>query len=586
MPVAWQNSLAVLLGIVFSLALGIALDVALGGRTIAVSVISGMFLSLLAVVGPFFMALRLILGVGLLMVTTAALAVVAVGHAWIAVAGIVVVVFCATVWTAIPLVGALLGTFPTMGYLIILAKGETFTGGASAGRTALAAAMGLAAAVVVLLILSGRDVRKVSRGLVAKAWAPGVTGQQQGSILMVLRLDFATRELMTLCYEAIQARIARGRLAGEKDTDAYAAGLAAQNSIAATVAPRGPMVPREVEPSIDGPMATMATASTDATGRDATYAWRQWQNMIERAVDLLAGRRGPSTIAFSGASLTRAALRSVLRPESASFRYGVQRALALGVAVFIMVRIGTPDFYWVLLTMFSVLQTNASATLSRAVQYAFGTWIGAVAALGVGLVIPKNLALYVAAGLMVAGFAWIERNYMVMCVAIASAVVLLVGSPGGDYLKWAGLRALDVTAGALVAIAVSTFVLRVRPDPDKHVTKSRDALLAAVAQTQLRVTNPALDTHGVLGAEARFMEAISNLRADIDIMHDNSSASEQLAALADAHEQVLAFASVVFEGGIDGDGQEAAESRVAVDKALDKLDTQIEGIQMPTPAVV
>ncbi|MGV1037057.1 MAG: FUSC family protein [Candidatus Nanopelagicales bacterium] len=586
MPVAWQNSLAVLLGIAISLVLGLSLDNFLGGRTLLVSAITGMFLSLLALVGPFFMALRLILGVGLLMIVTTGLAVVAVGHAWLAVLGMVVVVFCATVWTAIPLVGTSLGTFPTMGYLIILAKGEEFTGGASAGRVALASAVGLLSAIIVLFILSGRDLRKVSRSLVAKAWGPQTSGQQQGSVLMVLRLDFATRELITLCYEAILARIARGRLDDEDATEAFAAGVAAQNSIAVAIVPSGPLVPREVDPSIDDAMATMVTQSKKASGEHVGQAWTQWHAAIERAVGLLAGRVGPSKVAFSGGSLTKAALRSVLRPESASFRYGVQRALALGVAVFIMVRISTPDFYWVLLTIFSVLQTNASATLTRAAQYAFGTWIGAVAALGVGLIIPQQLAAYVAAGLLIAGFAWMTRNYMAMCVAIAAAVVLLVGSPDGDYLKWAGLRALDVAAGALIAIAVSTFVLRVRPDPNKHVAKGREALLASVDQIRLRATDPTLDSRAVLGAEARFMEAVGNLRADIDSPHASGAASAQLDALTVTHDQVLAFTAVVFEGGIDGEGKRVAETRMAVDKGLDKLDNQIKRIQMPTePAV-
>lgn len=75
-------------------------------------------------------------------------------HNSLAVLGMVVVVFCATAWTAVPLVGTLLGTFPTMDYLIILAKGDEFTGRASAGGAALAAAFGLLAAIVVLFVLS------------------------------------------------------------------------------------------------------------------------------------------------------------------------------------------------------------------------------------------------------------------------------------------------------------------------------------------------------------------------------------------------------------------------------------------------
>lgn len=580
MPVAWRNSLAVFLGIVTAGVLGSLLDSGAGQKTMPVAIVTGMFLSLLAVVGPFFMSLRLIIAVGALMVVTNSLAVVAAGQPWIAVVGVVILVFCATVWTAIPLVGRLLGTFPTMTYLIILAKGQTFTGGASAGRVALASAVGVLSAIIVLLILSGRDHRKVTRGLVAKAWDPQISWDKQGSILLVLRLDMAGRFLVSLTYDAILSRIARGRLKESDHPTTFADGLAAQAAIATTVKAGGPLVPRTVAPPTGPALAAMASAS-QAAGPVATgYAWTHWRRALERAVGTLAGSQPPRKVQFSGGSLTRAAVKSVMRPESASFRYGVQRALALGVGVFIMVRLSSPDFYWVLLTIFSVLQTNASATISRSAQYAFGTWIGAVAALIVGLLIPQQAATYVAAALLVAGFAWLTRNYMVLCVAVAAAVVLLVGSPDGDYLKWAGLRALDVTAGALVAIAVSTLVLRVRPQPQLHIAKAKGALASSAQQIRSRMTDPGLDSEGMLLAQTRFMQAAINLQSDIDSMRQSAAVVEALDDLQECRDRVTALASVVFEGDVDGTDAAAAESRAAVSSGLNELEARVDGIQL------
>ncbi|MBP7972192.1 MAG: FUSC family protein [Candidatus Nanopelagicales bacterium] len=580
MPVAWRNSLAVFLGILTSGALGLLLDRGAGQHTMPVAIVTAMFLSLLAVAGPFFMSLRLIVGVGTLMIFTNGLAVVAVDHAWIAVLGMVIVVFCATLWTAIPLVGGLLGTFPTMSYLILLAKGQVFTGGASAGRVALASAVGVLSGILVLLIMSGKDRRSASRGLVAKAWDPQISWNEQGSILLILRLDVAGRFLLSLTYDAILSRIARGRLQESDDPTAYAAGVASQRSIATTIAATGPLVPRIVEPPTDSALAAMATASKDADAATTSYAWIHWRGALERAVATLAGSKPPRKVQFSAGSLTRAAAGAVARPESASFRYGVQRALALGVGVFIMVRSSAPDFYWVLLTIFSVLQTNASATFTRAAQYAFGTWIGAVAALILGLLIPRQAAVYVAAGLLVAGFAWLARNYMWLCVAIAAAVVLLVGSPNGDYAKWAGLRALDVTAGALVAIAISTLVLRVRPQPQLHISKAQEALRLAAQQISLRMTDPGLGSDGMLLAQTRFMQAAINLQSDIDSMAESTAVAGSLDELKDGRDRVLALASVVFDGGVDGGGTAAAASRTAVSNALKDLADQIDSVHL------
>jgi len=250
-PVSWHSSIGVLFGLVIAAGLGQLLDLVDGGKTVPVSCIAGMFLGLVAVMGPFFMSLRLVIAVGLLMTLTSGLAVVAGQHPWLAVAGMVVLVFVGTVWTSIPLVGSMIGNFPIIGFLLILAKGQAFTGGAAAGRVMLATVAGLIAALIVLVVFSGRDPRGPTRGLVAKAWGPLATSRQQGSMLGVLRLDSAPRALITVGQAAILAMIARSWLEAEKDTDAYRAGIEAQAAISSALLPRGPIVGRTVTPSVD-----------------------------------------------------------------------------------------------------------------------------------------------------------------------------------------------------------------------------------------------------------------------------------------------------------------------------------------------
>lgn len=190
-PVAWQNSLAVGLGILFGAIFGLLVDRLTGDNTVLLSGLCGMFLGLLTVIGPFVMALRLVLTSGVLMILVAALGVAAVDRPWLAVAGMVFLVFVATLWTALPTVGMLLGTFPTIVYLLILAKGSTLTGSADEVRAMLGAAAGLLGAIVTLLILTGPDIRKQTRRVAAKAWSPDVTWSELGTILPVLRLDAA-----------------------------------------------------------------------------------------------------------------------------------------------------------------------------------------------------------------------------------------------------------------------------------------------------------------------------------------------------------------------------------------------------------
>lgn len=578
MPIAWRNSLAMLLGIALGAGLGLALDNAIGGQTVLISFLTGMFLGLVSVTGPFIMSLRLVLGVGVLMILTSGLAVVAIGNAWIAVISMVFVTLVATLWTAIPMVGGLLGVFPTILFLLILAKGETFTGGSSAGRVMIGTAAGVVASLIVLVVMSGWDARRMTRRMAAGAWSPAVSWAQLGSILTILRLDAAPAALVSVTQAGIIAMIGRNWLEADKDSDAYASALRAQAGIASALLPRGHIVPRVVDPPVTRSQDAMKAAGKAAEDRKSAYAWDRWESSISHASSVLAGRRAPQKATFDSLSILAVLVGSVLHPESASFRYGVQRAVALGVATFVMIQWDAPDFYWVLLTLFSVMQANARATLSRSLQYAFGTWLGAVGAVVLSLVLPTAVVSLFAMLLLVTGFAWMTRNYAMMCVAVAAAVVLIAGAPDGEYLKWAGLRALDVTAGVVIALLVSSFVLRVRAEPELHTRQARDALLSVVEQLRGRVQNPAEGTTHTLADEGAYLRASANLQADLLLMKDPTVAADENQRLQDANNHILALASVVFAREAGRDGLTGPHAKALIDQALDTLDSRIRTI--------
>ena len=458
------------------------------------------------------------------------------------------------------------------------AQGQTLTGGGVAGRVMLGSVVGVVGGLVVLVAFSGWDPRKATRGLVAGSWGAGATGQQQGAALQVLRLDSAPRSYVSLVRAAVIARIARNRLESDSATSTYQYGTAAQETIAATVLPRGAMVPRPVPTSVDDARHEMQAASTSAPDRAVVYAWERWQASLGYASAILTGRTVPRADTITGGTLTAEMVRSVLHPESASFRYGVQRAVALGIATFVMLSTDLPEFYWVLLTIFAVMQTNAVATQARAVQYAVGTWIGALAAVALSLVLPSVVLGVLAVALLAAGFAWMVRNYLIMCVAIAAAVVLLVGSPDGQYLQWAGLRALDCTVGALTAVAVSAFILRVRPHPELHVEQARDALLTTLARLRAGLADEHVDMAPVLASQASLQRALSNLRSDIQLTRDSDWATEQLAQLTDVNDRVIALGSVVVERAGSRSAEDRRSDEVLVSKGLDDAERRVRAI--------
>ena len=54
-PIAWRNSLGMLLSMSVGAGLGLLLDSATGGQTVLISLLTGMFLGLVSVTGPFVM---------------------------------------------------------------------------------------------------------------------------------------------------------------------------------------------------------------------------------------------------------------------------------------------------------------------------------------------------------------------------------------------------------------------------------------------------------------------------------------------------------------------------------------------------
>lgn len=568
-----------LISIVIAAVLGFLLDQMTGQQTVIVSMMTGMFLGLLSVSGPFFLSLRMVLMVGALMVLTCGMAVVGAQNAFVAVLGMVLVVFIATLWRAIPLLGQLLGAFPTILYLLILARYQTFTGGADAWHVMLGVLPGIAAALIVLVAFNGWDPRKATRRAAAGSWGDDISWSQLGTVIALLRFDNAPRSLLAVVQSGILAMVARTWLKPQQEQPPFTSGLAGDHAIAGALIPRGAIVPRTVGPAVPQAMTDLSAAGSAAQSTHEKYAWNRWHAALDYASSVLAGTRTANSLAFTNRSVSDILLRSVLHPQSASFRYGVQKALALGAATFILVNSDLPNFYWVLLAIFSVMQANVTATFNRSLQYAVGTWVGAVAAVALSLVLPPLVLGLLGGVFLIAGFAWMVRNYMVMCVAVAASVVLLTGAPDGQYVNWAALRALDVTVGVLVALAVSTFVFRVRAQPTEHVADAQRALLAAVSQLRDRLEDPQHSGRSSLTAESSFLLATANLEADMQLLKNAGPVAAQLAELQDCNSHVLALASVIFGGTGSPLDEEPEKLAALLQHSLEQLDARIRAIE-------
>lgn len=612
-------SLGIALGIVLAAVIGVAAAPLLGSTTIAVGILTALFLSVIATNVPTALALRLILINGLLMIIMVGLAVVTRDTPVLAALCVMVFLMAASIWTALPIVGGMLGTFPAVVFLLVIADSTTLTSGAPALQVMLATLPGIVGALVVAVVFGGLDPRGAARKAVAGMWSPTATRQQQGSVLQMLRLQSAPTTLVGLLHCAIIAGLARDKLvpaadpatenavhdagapdeepaadsrtdddphAEPADDDAAGLSVAADQAIAAALMPRGRLVPRDVTGPVDKADGPARTAEEAASDRIDAAAWHLWRWAHQHSAALLDGSSPARVARIRPGAILADMGRSLVRPASSTFRYAVQRTLAIGIAVAVVSALrGNTNSFWIALTLLLVMQPDSAATVKKAVRAAAGTWVGVVLALLLATFLPAALLVpWVAAVLLIGGFAWLRRNYASMTVGTAAAVVLLTGVPVNDVGKWALLRGVDVVVACLIAVVVTRVVLPVRADPAGHVAAATQALQESAAGirawTQDAGRSSLQRTRAALDRTADVVTTLENLRSDVADpgLPDRDRYDRSLAELEHTSDDLLALGGVILSS-------DQADNALIV-QALDRIDDRLATLAAaePTPA--
>lgn len=593
-------------------------------RTMPVTAIIGLVLGLVVASAPMFMAIRLILLNGVLLVAASALGVGVADNALAAGLVMAVLAFIGAVWTAVPVVGAVFSGLPVLVFLLLVAKAQEFTSGAATLIVAIAAAIGLVAPIALAVLLSIADPRKIDRKLVASAWTPGLPAAQRTLSLQVLLLDGAPAPLIYITTQGVLGLVCRewllrrGLIAADdseestpasepaseaasgpgiaKAADAPAQVPSAQGQAAAkaaeangaavrtALAPRGKAVPRPV--TLDtAPLAEAAEAAQKAGNAAARGTWQLWASSQEGAAAALNGKFVPRLLIRPAVTIVLALIRSVLRPDVSAFRYGVQRALALGVAIFALVMShGNENVFWVTLTLVSVLQTNMPQTLVKTVQRVAGTLVGVVLAIALSLVLPTAVLVpWLAGAAILVGLAFQRRNYAVMSGLIAFAIVLLFGAPTNKVLEFAGMRAMDVAIGGVLAAVVARIVLPVHANPAVRREQAIEALRSLQAAIQQRLADPAgISIEKVLGRQANSSTALANLDATVEELSDRRVAAayqKDTAQLRICNEELFVVGAVVVRLVSN-----PAPEDLTMDDAMKAIGEQIDQLAAKSPA--
>jgi hypothetical protein len=211
--------------------------------------------------------------------------------------------------------------------------------------------------------------------------------------------------------------------------------------------------------------AHVPAATPDASWRWAVEALfdqlRAVVGLVGR-LDAAATEAAPTALARSarpltpGATAAVATLRANVNASSEAGRHALRLAVAAGLAEVLAHATGLRDGRWVVLTVFIVLKPDYNSTLSRSVQRAAGTMLGAglgAAAAQLGHLGHGEL-IAVASVVVVAAYAVFDVSFLLYSVFLTTFLVLLLDMLGVPAVPTAGARVVDTAIGAALAIAV------------------------------------------------------------------------------------------------------------------------------------
>lgn len=183
------------------------------------------------------------------------------------------------------------------------------------------------------------------------------------------------------------------------------------------------------------------------------------------------GEEAPEEPALSVGAQVRAAMTF----RDATFRYALRRGLALGIAMGIFAATESHNVFWVMLTIFIVLQPDPASSWHKALSRSAGVMIGAVLVAGLGQFLPAEAIIGIGVVTLLGGLVWMQRSYTVFAAGISFLVVAIFGASQNQFANWAALRILDTLIGAAIALLVGYILF-----PDRRWAKKDEGPVSSL----------------------------------------------------------------------------------------------------------
>lgn len=521
-PVNWRSGIAAVLAMAGGYALGGVFNPSTG----AITAVTGMLIAAVGAQGSLGVGVRSVVTIGAAVWVAVILARLTFMNPWAAALAMAVVAFLSTIVQAVPLIGMPLGMMPALAFFIITIK--DWGSAADIAMVGGASLLAIVTAALAVVLVNLPDPTRASRRIVAATFRPETPMMTHGLARGALRLESEPRLLTAILRAADRISLARSlvqRAAGadQRVLAALSQADAASALIAQTLQPRGRIAGRDV-PDTDL-TALDAAIDNPEIGAPTRLGLENLRAGLADAAALVEGRLTPQP-GLDWPSPIRWLLRAMLNPDASWFRYGVQRAVALGLGVLIFKLLnpaGAEVGFWVLLTLFLVLQPNHLATARRAFQRGAGTVVAVGLAVLLSLVLPPiALMPYATALCILAGVAFIGRNPAMSAAFIATAVAFMVGVPAHNVTEWVLWRLAATIVGCVLALLVTTVVLRARAHPRARAAAVRaalsnllDALAASAAPTEASPTRTPLCAYAAIA-----LTRLDSMRSERSLLRD------------------------------------------------------------------
>ncbi len=308
-----------------------------------------------------------------------------------------------------------------------------------------------------------------------------------------------------------------------------------------------------------------ALTAPAAMARDARSQLAALAGQLRSAAALAANTIGPGQRAFElqerkkpwtmRLTSSLAILRANLSLQSPAFRHALRLAFCVALGVGLGRGLGLYRPYWIPMTIALVLKPDFSSTFSRGVLRLAGTYAGLTLTTALFHALSPAVPLQI---LFLAAFTFLCRcfgpaNYGLLTAAVSGLVVLLIALTGVPPQLVITARALNTTAGGIIALVVyliwPTWEKTQIPEAMAALLDAYRSYFRALTQVYLGHAQPreSLDSCRLDGRLAR-----SNMEASLDRYRAEPGASAELldrwmSMLASSHRMVHAAMALEAE---------------------------------------